>query len=147
MVFRCPFQSFVAGGILVGIGFVISNWIRPIDRSIERFDVSNRFSESIKCGDILYTSGQLAEGETIEEQTKETLSIIDSILEKAGTDKSNILEMTIWLSDISRDYTGMNNIYDQWVPKGKPPCRACVEAKLFSPKYLVEIRVTAVIPK
>lgn len=27
--------------------------------------------------------------------------------------------------------------------KGKPPCRACVEAKLANPKYKIEIRVIA----
>ena len=55
-------------------------------------------------------SGQLGEGETIEQQTRNALSIIDSILQKAGTDKSKILELTIWLQDIQRDYNGMNKV-------------------------------------
>lgn len=105
---RCPFHSFVVGGALVGIGFVLSNWIRkPI---MKRFDISDRFTESISYGDLVFMSGQLGEGETIEQQTRNALSIIDSILQKAGTDKSKILELTIWLQDIQRDYNGMNKV-------------------------------------
>jgi len=146
---RCPFHSFVAGGLLVSIGFVLSTWItnrkRRNQTMITRYDVSNRFTEAIKYGDHVYMSGQLGEGETIEEQTRNALSIIDSILEKAGTNKANILELTIWLSNIERDYDGMNKVYDDWIPKGVPPPRACVEAKLFSSKYFVEIRAVAAI--
>ena len=32
---------------------------------------------------------------------------------------------------------------DAWVAPGRPPTRACVEARLASPKYAVEIRVLA----
>ena len=147
---RCPFHSFVAGGLLVGIGFALSTWTNRIRRnqSLERFDVSSRFTELIKYGDLVFMSGQLGEGETIEEQTRNALSIIDSLLEKAGTNKNNIVELTIWLQDIERDYNGMNKVYDDWLPKdGPPPPRACIEAKLFSKKYFVEIRAVAVIPK
>ena len=37
----------------------------------------------------------------------------------------------------------MNSVWDQWVPKGAAPARACVEAKLAQPKFKVEIRVVA----
>jgi len=36
-------------------------------------------------------------------------------------------------------FAEMNAVYDTWVPKGNTPCRACVESKLATPKYLVEI--------
>ena len=37
----------------------------------------------------------------------------------------------------------MNKVWDGWVAPGNPPCRACVEAKLASPQYTVEIMVSA----
>ena len=37
----------------------------------------------------------------------------------------------------------MNSVWDKWVAAGNTPARACVEAKLADPKYLVEIRVVA----
>ena len=90
-------------------------------------------------------SGQVAEGSTVEEQTRNVLSTIDNILLKQGTDKSRILELTIWLSNIEKDYNSMNTVYDQWITPGAPPCRACVEAKLYSPNCFVEVRVIAVV--
>jgi enamine deaminase RidA (YjgF/YER057c/UK114 family) len=34
-------------------------------------------------------------------------------------------------------------VWDKWVVPGQTPARACVEARLAHPKYLVEIRVVA----
>ncbi len=88
-------------------------------------------------------SGQVGEGKTIEEQTRSALSEIDKALASAGSDKSNILELTIWLSDMARDYNTVNAIYDTWITPGKPPTRACVQAKLYSEDCYIEIRCIA----
>ena len=56
--------------------------------------------------------------------------IKDQALAKAGTDKSKILEATIWLADMDAAYHDMNKVYDSWIIPGKPPCRACVQVKL-----------------
>jgi enamine deaminase RidA (YjgF/YER057c/UK114 family) len=37
----------------------------------------------------------------------------------------------------------MNGVWDAWVPAGGGPARACVESKLATPDYTVEIRVVA----
>jgi enamine deaminase RidA (YjgF/YER057c/UK114 family) len=37
----------------------------------------------------------------------------------------------------------MNSVWDQWVPKGHPPARATIEAKLAAPAYTVEIMAVA----
>ena len=39
--------------------------------------------------------------------------------------------------------SGMNDVWDEWVPQGHTPPRATVEAKLANPAVLVEIVVTA----
>ena len=82
-------------------------------------------------------------GNGILEQTKHALSCVDQALAKAGSDKSRVLEVTIWLADIERDYQVMNSVYDKWIESIIPPCRACVEAKLYSKDCLVEVRVIA----
>jgi enamine deaminase RidA (YjgF/YER057c/UK114 family) len=75
-------------------------------------------------------------------QTGQILDKIDGYLKEAGTDKTNIVSTTIWLADI-KDFAAMNSVWDQWVPKGNTPPRACVESKLATPAYKVEIRVIA----
>jgi enamine deaminase RidA (YjgF/YER057c/UK114 family) len=110
---------------------------------LTRFDVDKRFTNAISYGNTIYMSGQVGEGKTIEEQTRSALSEIDKALASAGSDKSNILELTIWLSDMARDYNTVNAIYDTWITPGKPPTRACVQAKLYSEDCYIEIRCIA----
>src|SRR5690349_22782310 len=57
------------------------------------------------------------------------LAAIDGLLAKAGTDKSKLLQATIWLQDI-RTVDEMNKVWDAWVPQGCAPARACIEARL-----------------
>lgn len=113
------------------------------NHAIERFDVDTRFTNSLYYRDLVFMSGQVGEGDTIEDQTQSALSQVNDALVSAGSHKSRILELTIWLADIERDYDRMNSIYDQWIESTMPPCRACVQAKLASDKYLIEVRCIA----
>jgi enamine deaminase RidA (YjgF/YER057c/UK114 family) len=63
-------------------------------------------------------------------------------LSEAGTDKSQVISATIWLSDMDT-FNEMNGIWDAWVTPGATPARACVEAKLAAPQFTVEIAVIA----
>ncbi len=112
--------------------------------AIKRLHVGPRLSQVVIHGDMVYTAGIVADDPNtdVSGQTGQILDKIDQYLKEAGTDKSRILTATIWLSDIG-DYDQMNSVWDQWVPKGNSPARACVESKLAKPQYKVEIRVAA----
>ena len=113
--------------------------------SIKRIDVGARMSQAVVHGNTVYTAGQVAQnapGGSVTEQTSDILNAIDRLLGEAGTDKSKLLSATIWLSDIAT-FDEMNAVWDAWVSPGNTPCRACVESKLASPKFTVEIMVTA----
>jgi enamine deaminase RidA (YjgF/YER057c/UK114 family) len=115
---------------------------RSPSREVKRYDVDSRFSDAIRYGELVFISGQVGSGETIEEQMKTALASVDAALAKANTDKTMILEVTIWLADMA-DYDEMNKVYDAWLPPKQPACRACIQAKLASPDYRVEVRVIA----
>ena len=113
--------------------------------TIQRLEVGPRMSQAVVHGNTVYLAGVVAnnsKGKSVTEQTQEILSIIDGHLAKAGTDKSKLLQATVWLQDI-RTVDEMNKVWDAWVPQGCAPARACVEARLQSPAKMVEIRVTA----
>ena len=113
--------------------------------SIQRFDTGARLSRVVVHGDTVYLAGLTADktaGESVAAQTQEILAAIDGLLAKGGTDKSKLLQATIWLQDI-RTVDEMNKVWDAWVPAGTAPARACIEARLQSPAKMVEIRVTA----
>ena len=109
--------------------------------SIQRFDVGDRMSQAVVHGDTVYLAGQVARdvpGGSVTEQTKNILERIDALLVQAGTDKSKALSAVIWLSDI-RYFDEMNAVWDAWVTPDSPPGRACIESKLASIQFTVEI--------
>ena len=113
--------------------------------TIQRFDAGPRMSQVVVHGDTIYLAGVVANkaaGESVTKQTLEVLSIIDSHLVKAGSDKSKLLTATIYLTDM-KTFAEMNAVWDGWVSAGNTPARATVEAKLAASKYNVEIMVTA----
>lgn len=109
---------------------------------IERIDTGPRMSKIVKHGGVAYLCGQVGDGATVADQTRDCLSRIDALLEKAGSSRKNILQAIVWLSDMS-DFAEMNAVWDAWVPEGHAPARACGEAKLARDALKVEIIITA----
>ncbi len=70
------------------------------------------------------------------------LNEVDALLAQAGSNREHILSATIYLKDMG-DYDAMNQVWDQWLPQGHAPARACVQAAIAEPEYLVEISVIA----
>ena len=110
---------------------------------IERLDVGARMSKIVKHNGVAYLCGQVGNADgTVAEQTAECLRRVDELLVKAGSNSENILQAIIWLADMS-DFQEMNKVWDNWVPAGHTPARACGEAKLARPELKVEIIITA----
>lgn len=112
--------------------------------SIQRLHTEKRYSEIVIHNATVYLAGQLADDYSgdIAEQTRQTLANIDRLLAEAGSDKAQILSLTIYLKDMA-DYAAMNTVWDAWVAEGAAPARACVEGKLYDPRVLVEMMVVA----
>ena len=103
-------------------------------------------NRAVKHAGIVYTVATAASaGPDIKAQTRAALQAIESNLNEAGSDKTRMLSVQIWLKDIERDFAGMNEVWDAWVPKGAGPARATGESKLAHPDLLVEILVTAAV--
>ena len=113
---------------------------------IQRIDPGPRLSQAVIHNGIAYLAGVVPDdpGADIASQTRQVLSTIDSLLERAGTDKSKILRAEIFLTSMA-DFAAMNEQWIAWVPAGQTPARATVEAKLARPDYKIEIVVTAAI--
>ena len=110
---------------------------------ITRMETGQRMSPIVIHNDTVYLSGQVGNaGDGVADQTRTCLEKIEDLLAKAGTDKTRILQTTIWLADMA-DFTEMNAVWDAWVPQGHAPARACGEAKLARPELKVEMLVTA----
>lgn len=115
--------------------------------SITRIEPGPRLSEAVIHGGKVYTCGIVAgdaEGKSVAEQTKDILAQLDAILKEAGTDKTKLIKVNIWLTDINT-ITEMNSVWDKWVVPGKTPARATVESKLAGKGWNIEVMAEAAI--
>ena len=109
---------------------------------IERIHTGERSSKIVKHNGVVYLTGQVSGGETIQEQVRGCLQKVETLLAQAGSSKEQMLRVTIWLADMS-DFQGLNEVWNEWVPAGHAPARACGQAKLARDVLKVEFMVDA----
>ena len=111
---------------------------------IKREETNQRMSRIVEHNGTIYLCGQVCKDATqgIKEQTQSMLDKVDNLLEQAGSDKEHLLSATVYVKDM-KDFAGMNEVWDNWVPEGHAPARACVEASMARDVLLVEISVVA----
>ena len=85
------------------------------------------YSQGVKAAGLVFVSGQgpfdpgTGEvcGETIQEQTRQCLTNVASILRAAGTTIDKVVSATFVLAEES-DFAGMNEEWLRWFPKDQP---------------------------
>lgn len=113
--------------------------------TIKRIDAEARWSDAVIHNQTLYYTGVPENLEAdAEAQTANTLAQIDAVLAKQGSDKTHILDATIFLAN-SDDFAAMNRAWDAWVVAGHAPVRCTVQATLMNPQYRVEIKIIAAV--
>lgn len=112
--------------------------------SIQRQITDQRLSEAVIVNGLIFLAGQVPTNEEADAlaQTENILAQVDALLATLGSDKSKIVDATIYLTDLA-DYAALNQAWDAWVPAGHAPARACVEARLANPNWKVEIKLVA----
>jgi enamine deaminase RidA (YjgF/YER057c/UK114 family) len=112
---------------------------------IQRFGpspLSNTRGRSVACNGIVTTVATApTKHPTLYEQARDALAVIDRNLAEAGTDKSRILTVMVYVSDI-RNKADFNRAWDEWVDRAHLPMRACLGVELEG-KDLVELVATA----
>ncbi len=107
------------------------------------------YSQAVVFGNTVYVSGQLpidAEAgkitaETAKEQTRQSLKNIEYILAEENLTLSDVLKVTVLLSDIS-NFQDMNEVYAEFF-KEPFPARVAYEVAALPAGALVEIDVIA----
>lgn len=107
------------------------------------------YSQAIRIGGFLYTSGQISlDAESmemvtgsIEIETEKVLQNLQAILMENGLDFSRVIKTTVYLTDLS-DFSKMNQVYEKYFTKNKP-ARACVQVAALPKDAKVEIDAIA----
>ena len=109
------------------------------------------YSQAIKVGGLVYTSGQIpiipATGQFpeggIKEQTRQSLTNVQSILKEAGVSMADVIKTTVFLADMN-DFADMNAVYAEFFTEGQYPARSAVEVGALPKGALVEIETICV---
>ena len=107
------------------------------------------YSQAIKQGDLVFTSGQIAlnpatgevVGDTIEEQAEQCCKNISALLEAAGVGFENVIKTTCFLADM-KDFAAFNAVYAKYFVS--KPARSCVAVRELPKQLLCEIEAIAV---
>ena len=111
------------------------------------------YSQAIVCGDLVYTSGQIAldpasgelAGDDIETQTHRVLQNLQAVLNSAGASLSSVIKTTVFLTNMS-DFQPMNAVYAGYF-EGQAPARSTVAVAELPRKARVEIECIAFVEK
>ena len=114
------------------------------------------YNQSVKAGNLLFISGQIAlvpgSGElltaSLEEETHQVMKNLQAILTEAGANFGNVVKTNIYLSDMSL-FAAVNDVYGQYFTADMPgsetsyPARETVAVKTLPKNVNVEISVIA----
>ena len=109
------------------------------------------YSHAARIGNLLYCSGQipldpatmkLVEG-GIEEQTRQVLANVASVLASQGATFANVAKTTIFLANMA-DFPAVNGLYGEAMGEHKP-ARSTVQVAGLALGSLIEIEVIAVL--
>ena len=106
------------------------------------------YSQAIRCGDMIYTSGQIpldpstgvVVGEEIRTQAEQVMKNLSAVLAAAGSSLENAVKTTCFLADMA-DFAAFNEVYASYFTTN--PARSCVAVKSLPKGVLVEVEVVA----
>ena len=94
------------------------------------------YSQALKAGGFIYCSGQIPinpatntiEAVTIEDQTRQAITNLKNVLEKAGSSLANVVKTTVFIKDMN-DFAALNGVYAELFGDTKPARRSRVSRR------------------
>ena len=106
------------------------------------------YSQAVKANGFVFVSGQgpfdtagNVVGETIQEQTRQCLKNVETILKAAGSSLEDVVSATFILAE-EGDFAGMNEEWGKWFPQD-PPARQGAKLPVRPKGMKVSIAVIA----
>lgn len=80
----------------------------------------------------------------IEKQCRSVFQNVRHILEDAGSSWDNIVDVTVFLTNMKADFAAYNRLYAEYFAENQP-CRTTVEVKSLPTPIAIELKVIATI--
>ncbi|WP_250227737.1 RidA family protein [Anaeropeptidivorans aminofermentans] len=108
------------------------------------------YSQGIKIGELIFTSGQLpvdpATGEMytdVKKATAQALENVKAILEEAGSSMEKAVKVVVFLQDMT-DFAEVNEVYGTYFTEN-PPARSCYQVAKLPKDAIIEIEAIATV--
>lgn len=109
------------------------------------------YSQAIKVGNLLFTSGQIPinpetgefMNDDVQVATERVFQNIIAVLEEAGTTLDKVFKTTVFLRDMN-DFAKVNEVYAKYFTEDQP-ARSCVQAGKLPKDALLEMEVVAIV--
>jgi 2-aminomuconate deaminase len=85
-------------------------------------------------------------GYDIEAQCHSVFRNIRSILEYAGASWDDLVDVTVFLTDMDRDFSTFNRLYAEYFTSNQP-CRTTIEVGALPTKIAIELKCIAMAPR
>jgi 2-iminobutanoate/2-iminopropanoate deaminase len=106
------------------------------------------FSPAVRLGNLLFVSGQIGTDSSgkvvaggIRAETRQTLTNIKAIVERAGSSMDRVVKCTVFMADM-QEWSTMNDIYVTFFPNHRP-ARSAMGANGLALNAKVEIECIA----
>lgn len=80
----------------------------------------------------------------IEAQCRSVFRNVRTILEDAGSNWDNIVDVTVFLTNMKKDFPVFNKIYGEYF-KDNQPCRTTIEVNALPTQIAIELKVIAAV--
>jgi len=103
------------------------------------------YSQAVQIENFIFTSGQISINPktnelvsgVVQEQTRQVIENLKSVLEEAGSALENVIKTTIYLKNMN-DFTEVNQVYASYFGHSQP-ARSTVEVSRLPKDVLIEI--------
>lgn len=92
-------------------------------------------------GNVYGPGGELIDHD-IEAQTRQLVNNLDRVLQAAGASRGNLVDITVFLTDMQRDFKRFNQVYAEYFSEAAP-CRTTVEINALPTPIAVEFKCVA----
>ena len=110
------------------------------------------YNQGIVTNGFVFTAGQVAidpaTGNLIEgsfkERVRQVMKNLNSILEESGTNFSNVVKFTVFLTDMS-NYAAVNEVFSEFIKESNAPARSLVAVFALPAGTDIEIECVATV--
>ena len=104
------------------------------------------YPHSKKVGDLLFLSGIGSRNssdnnipETFEDECHSVFKNIRTVIEASGAKWEDLIDVTVFLTNMNRDFKTFNNLYRDYF-KDTSPCRTTIEVKSLPTPISIELK-------